>query len=62
MTNIFVIGDIVRTETGHDMIIGFTPDDKVVLEAGGISDIERFDVIGNYNDVEHELTLYNYKG
>ena len=59
MTNIFVIGDIVRTKTGHDIIIGFTQDDKVILESGGISDQECYDVIGNYDSIEHELTLYN---
>ncbi len=59
MTNIFVIGDIVRTRTGYDMIIGFTRDDKVVLESGGISDQERFDVIGNYDDTEDEVTIHD---
>lgn len=58
MTNIFVIGDIVRTKTGHDMIIGFTPDDKVVLKSGGISDAEYFDVIGNYDSTEGTITFH----
>lgn len=68
MTSILIIGDIVRTETGHDMIIGFTNHngmfgtDKVILESGGISDEERFDVIGNYDSTEHTLTLYNEQG
>ena len=64
MTNILVIGDIVRTETGYDIVIGFTYADegyrfdKVILESGGISDLERFDVIGNYDDIEDKVTLY----
>ena len=49
MTNILVIGDIVRTETGHDMVIGFTHGDKVILDSGGISDEQYFEVIGHYD-------------
>jgi hypothetical protein len=58
MTNILVIGDIVCVKTGQDMVIGFTPDDKVILESGGISDTERFDVIGNYDNAEDTVSLH----
>ena len=58
MTNFFVIGDIVRTKIGHDMVIGFTREDKVVLDLGGISDEQYFEVIGHYNDVEETLTIW----
>lgn len=65
MTSILIIGDIVRTETGHDMIIGFTNHngifgtDKVRLKFGGISDEEYFDVIGHYDNIEEILTIYD---
>jgi len=58
MTNILVIGDIVRTETGLDMVIGFTPENKIVLKTNGISDEEFFNVIGNYDDIEGKLTIH----
>lgn len=62
MTNILVIGDIVRIKTGYDMVIGFTPDDKIILELGGISDTKHFDVIGNYDDAEGFITLHETDG
>jgi len=40
------------------MIIGFTVKDKVILESGGLSDMEYFDVIGNYDDIEDEVILH----
>lgn len=59
MTNILVIGDIIRTKIGQDMVIGFTPNDKVILDFGGISDEEYFDVIGNYDEADNEVTWHN---
>lgn len=47
MTNVLIIGDVVCTKTGHDMIIGFTPEDKVILDRRGLSDEEYFEVIGH---------------
>jgi hypothetical protein len=58
MTNILVIGDIVRIGDGYDLVIGFTLENKVILESGGISDVERFNVIGNYDDIEDKVTLH----
>lgn len=58
MTNILIIGDIVCTESGHDMVIGFTNNDRIILQSGGISDQEYFDVIGNYDDVEGVITWH----
>lgn len=47
MTNIIIIGDLVCTNNGHDVVIGLTLDDKVILERRGLSDETHFDVIGH---------------
>lgn len=59
MTNILVIGDIVCTRTGHDMVIGFTPEDRVILDRRGISDEQYFDVIGNYDESDKQVTWHD---
>jgi hypothetical protein len=59
VTDVLIIGDIVRTPTGFDMIIGFTPDDKVLLDMRGLSDEQYFDVIGHYDPDELGLVLYD---
>ena len=59
MTNILVIGDIVRTRTGHDMVIGFTPDERVMLDRRGVSDEEYFDVIGHYDTHTGKVILHD---
>ena len=62
MTNILVIGDVVRTTTGFDMIVRFTPEDKVVLDRRGVSDNQYFDVIGHYNPDEGGLIIHDTEG
>lgn len=59
VTNILMIGDIIRTPKGFDMVIGFTHDDKVQLDLQGISDEQYFDVIGHYNPDELGLIIYD---
>jgi hypothetical protein len=62
VTNILIIGDLVRSYnflTGPDMVIGFTPDNKVVLLYGGTSDREYFDVIGHYDRSTDNLIMYS---
>ena len=59
MTNILVIGDIVCIETGYDIVIGFAPDDKVILDIAGLSDEQYFDIIGNYDDSDNIITWHS---
>jgi len=62
MTNILVIGDLIRSYnflTGPDMVIGFTPDNKVILLYGGISDQEYFNVIGHYDRETDKVTIFH---
>lgn len=58
MTNI-LIGDIVRTRIGQDMVIGFMPNDKVMLVSGSISDIEPLEVIGYYDSIKDQFILHS---
>jgi hypothetical protein len=58
MTGCLVIGDIVRTETGHDIIIGFAPDDRPILECTGLADDYYCDVIGHWNDTDRTVTMH----
>lgn len=60
MTNIIVIGDIIRSDNGLDyVVIGFTHDNKVILDHGGISDQEYFNVIGHYDAASDNIVFFD---
>jgi len=59
MTNILVIGDIVRLSDGFDMIIGLTLAGKAILDRRGLSDDEYYDVIGHFDSTENKVTLFD---